>query len=133
EHLRHADGQHHHAGRAHHRAFRAAHAHNGVELALAVELGDELPEPGAHLLDGFAPAARVLHGLDGRVGVGGGLRVGDVRHDADRLAEDARVDHGGAQAEIADAVAQVGDLGAFGVQRADDDDVLWHGYTAPLL
>jgi hypothetical protein len=81
---------------------------------LPCERQGEFFEGGAHPIHRLAAAASVAQTFDGCIRVTGGLGVIDIapgfERDADRLTQDARVDHARFQAEGPQAVAQVGNL-----------------------
>ncbi len=84
----------------------------------------EPPQAGQHAVHGLAAAARRPQRLDRRAAEPRHFRARDVRDDVERPAENAGVGHDRPKAQRLEAVADVGDLRAFGIERADEEDRL---------
>ena len=122
-------GQLHHRRRAHDRALGAAHADDGGQPALPIQLHRQFLQRLAHPGHSLAAAAGSAQLLDGGAAVDGRLRPADVmlvQRDAKRLAQDAGIHDGGVQPQRLQPVAQIADLSAFGVQRSDDENCFSH-------
>ena len=118
----HADGQRVHRAGAHQAALGAAEAERAVEPALGEQPQADGAHPGEHALHGGAARAGAAHPVELVARRRRDLGVRDVRHDPRGLAEDPGVDHDRPRPEREQPVADVGDLGALGVERADQRD-----------
>ena len=97
---------------------------HAVELAVAIELEREPLQAGEHAVHGLAAAAGVAQRIDRRPAEPRDFRARHVGYDVERPAEDARVGDDGAEAERLQAIANVCDLGALGIECADEQDRL---------
>ncbi|MEJ2267021.1 MAG: Tm-1-like ATP-binding domain-containing protein, partial [Anaerolineales bacterium] len=105
-----------------------------ISRAKAARYGDhtieELRDAGSRgkPVEGMRAALKQL--LDGVTTVARRLGPADIalriQCDADGFAQDPGIDHNGLQIQRFKPLAQIGNLRTFGVQRADDDNLLTH-------
>ena len=95
-----------------------------VELPVAISLERQPPQARQHAVHGLTAAARRPQRLDRRPAEPRDFRARDVRDDVERPAENAGVGDDRPQAQRLEPVADVGDLRALGIERADEEDRL---------